>query len=206
MFQRQFFRMTVLTITFICVIGLAACRSEQSESEKIQITQQERNRKEATITESEAPKGFAEESGFSTVEEIVEYDSLHSFIENNPSYNDLNMRFPIEYVHHNRTNQQALYHTDNGWVLVDFGLDEKCSGFQRISVSEKAYLQDFENIAIGTSVFEITKLDPDADYDFLYASWTEYPKVSYHYTADGYRVTLYYDDNYCLTRIQSEIF
>ena len=95
--------------------------------------------------------------------------------------------------------QQTLYHTGKGWVVVKLGADK---AQESPAASDAAGAEEQKLIGVGTSLDEIMTLDPDANYDFLYASWTEYPKISYHHTADGRIVAFYYDDAYCLERVE----
>ena len=62
-------------------------------------------------------------------------------------------------------------------------------------------MSDFEIIKVGTQVAEVKKLDPSGDYTFMYASWSDYPQCSYHYTRDGYEIVIFYDSGFLVTDI-----
>ncbi len=89
--------------------------------------------------------------------------------------------------------QQTLCFTDKGWVVSEPGAGE---------AQEAADAEVLGQIAPGMRLEEIRSLDPDADYDFLYASWTEYPRISHHHTADGRELSFYYDAALCLERVE----
>lgn len=35
----------------------------------------------------------------------------------------------------------------------------------------------------------------------MYASWSDYPQCSYHYTRDGYEIVIFYDSGFLVTDI-----
>ena len=61
-------------------------------------------------------------------------------------------------------------------------------------------------ISVGESVSQVMERIPDGDYTFLYASWSEFPKISQFYTYSGYCVTVRYDDDMKVSSIDKELF
>ena len=54
---------------------------------------------------------------------------------------------------------------------------------------------DFDRISEGESIRTVMEIDPDGDYSYLFSGRNDIPKVSYHYTPDGYCIQITYDSN-----------
>ena len=48
---------------------------------------------------------------------------------------------------------------------------------------------DFDGLVKGQSLDEVRAIDPNGEYLFLYTGRNDTPKVSSHYTKDGYLIT-----------------
>ena len=69
------------------------------------------------------------------------------------------------------------------------------------SFGAKLSKSDFTGLNQGMSFDEVRELDPDGDYPFLYVERTLPQNISYHYTKDGYLITVYYDDALTITEV-----
>ena len=54
------------------------------------------------------------------------------------------------------------------------------------------FKSDFDRVAVGQSLDEVRAFDPNGEYIFLYTG-SGTPRVSSHYTKDGYCITIEYD-------------
>ncbi len=64
---------------------------------------------------------------------------------------------------------------------------------------------DFNLLSIGQQLADVKMLDPKGDYIFLYTGRADIPRVSTHYTSDGYLITITYDDNNIISKIDFEL-
>ena len=65
--------------------------------------------------------------------------------------------------------------------------------------------RNFKKFKVGTHLDEVMETDPDGCYLFLYTGMTDAPKTSQHYTKDGYLITIDYDDDCKITKINEEL-
>lgn len=63
----------------------------------------------------------------------------------------------------------------------------------------------FEELTIGQPFDVVYQLDSTSEYDFMNTGRTDAPKVSSHYTSDGWLVHISYDDHLRITGITSEL-
>lgn len=64
--------------------------------------------------------------------------------------------------------------------------------------SEKYTLNELDNLY---PIDDVQKFDKNGIFMFLYASYTGTPKISSHYTTDGYMVNVHYNDDYCVEKV-----
>ena len=64
---------------------------------------------------------------------------------------------------------------------------------------------DFDKLVKGQSLDEVRAIDPNGEYLFLYTGRNDAPKVSSHYTKDGYLITIEYDVSNVITSINEEL-
>ena len=64
---------------------------------------------------------------------------------------------------------------------------------------------DFQDLAIGQPLDRVRTIDPEGDYTFLYTGRNDTPRVSNHYTKDGYLITIEYDTNNTVISINEEL-
>ena len=54
---------------------------------------------------------------------------------------------------------------------------------------------EFDTLEIGQSLSDVQTIDPEGEYFFLYTGRNDVPQVSTHYTTDGFVITITYDKN-----------
>lgn len=88
----------------------------------------------------------------------------------------------------------TLVDTVEGLFIVGFNLDESFTGCMQISFSDELSNVDISDLTVGLSLNEVIKLDPCAQYNFLYASVKNFPKISYHFFRNGTVCVVNYDN------------
>ncbi len=118
---------------------------------------------------------------------------------------ELNKEYPIKCV--------RKYDSDNCYRISYLG-ENNIVQVWYLANEEKVYpilykfscpKKKLEELKLGTSVEEVQETDPDGDYAFLYVSSDEAPLISEHYTKDGYLITIDYDKDYKITKINEEL-
>ena len=60
---------------------------------------------------------------------------------------------------------------------------------------------EFDTLAIGQSLLDVQTIDPGGEFNFLYTGRNDVPKVSTHYTTDGFVIIITYDSNNMIKKI-----
>lgn len=97
---------------------------------------------------------------------------------------------------------QELLKTDDEFISKNIPLIldiDKLSSPLELPVSVES--KHFESINIGESIDNVQKIDPLGDYIFLYTGRNDFPKISTHYTSDGYIIGIHYDEDYHVIKI-----
>ena len=83
----------------------------------------------------------------------------------------------------------TIIKSSEGVVLITFDADRKNAGSELISFSSETIEGALDNVKIGDQLSTVMEIDPLGNYDFMYASWSNYPRISYHYVGDfGYSI------------------
>lgn len=135
----------------------------------------------------------------------ITYDGsqLSQIARFNGSIADLNALYPIECLRNEDFFIRVSYLGSDSVVIMLFDkLGAKLSGkvysTQRLSA-------DFGNLTVGQSLEEVMELDPSGEYLFLYSGRNDVPKVSSHYTRDGFLFTVEYDESNSIIAIREEL-
>ena len=101
------------------------------------------------------------------------------------------------------------------WDKSEYSLDESAatqylfddSGTKLLGniYSVQLSKSDFDGLTKGQSIEEVKTIDPNGEYLFLYTGRNDTPKVSSHYTKDGYLITIEYDDFNTIISINEEL-
>ncbi len=89
-----------------------------------------------------------------------------------------------------------VLNTTEGYVVVWFDSEGNNPRVQNISFSSAENYNALSNIQLGMPLDSVKKADPTGQYDFLLASWSEYPKISYHFFESGNCYVVFYDEDY----------
>jgi hypothetical protein len=64
---------------------------------------------------------------------------------------------------------------------------------------------DFESLNSTKTLDDVKKIDPNGEFLFLYTGRNDVPKISTHYTKDGYIILIEYEDNNQIVDITYEL-
>ena len=119
------------------------------------------------------------------------------------SLNELNIKYPIECLRADNGMYRVSYlGVENIAVFLFDNLGNRFSG----SIYRTQLLKsDFEGLIKGQSLNEVKAIDPNGEYLFLYTGRNDTPKISSHYTKDGYLITIEYDASNVITSINKEL-
>ena len=121
----------------------------------------------------------------------------HEICDSDQSLSDLEEQYAVKYI-----DAFHIYDEDGEWLktVVLFGETKYlyfC--FNADAGVRSAWIKslspdsaEFDRLSAGDAFEKVRELDPDGDYPFLFASWSGYPKISYHYTADECLVVIHY--------------
>lgn len=134
---------------------------------------------------------------------IYEKTELLELMNFSGSLNELNIQYPIECLREDNGMYRVSYLGDESVVIFLFdGSGNKLFG---CAYSTQLLKSDFDKLLKGQSLDRVRAIDPNGEYLFLYTGRNDTPKVSSHYTKDGYWVTIEYDDSNVITSINEEL-
>lgn len=116
---------------------------------------------------------------------------------------ELNTKHPIECIREVNDFYRISYLGDSKIAVLIFDK----SGNKLMGGIHNLHLlrDDFEGLREGQSLNEVKSIDPDGEYLFLYTGRNDAPRVSSHYTQDGYLITIEYDDTNVIIGINIEL-
>ena len=118
------------------------------------------------------------------------------------SLNELNIKYPVECLREDGGMYRASYLGDGSIAVLLFdGSGNKLLGS---TYSAKLLKADFDRLKEGLPLDEVRAIDPDGEYLFLYTGRNDIPKVSSHYTKDGYFITIEYDASNVIVSINTK--
>jgi len=117
--------------------------------------------------------------------------------------NGLNSEYPIQCLREIANGYRVAYRSIDSVLLVYFDFNNsKLFSQKHVFSKTKA---DFKNIKIGQSLDEVRAFDELGDYLFLYTGRTDTPRLSSHYTIDGYVFKISYDEDLKVVAIETEL-
>ena len=134
-------------------------------------------------------------SSLGLIKNEYKYSSVSKFLDKKPSIDQLNKKYKNGFYKRLSNLYYTVIGTEEGPIIVYFDTDMSFNNWEKISFSEDSACESLKNVNKGSSVEEVRKLDPNGSYPFLYSSWTEYPKVSYHIFENGMVYLIHYDSS-----------
>ena len=123
---------------------------------------------------------------------IYEGTELSELTEFSGSLNELNSKYPIECLRKEDDGIYRVAYLGDESVIIFFFDDSGNSLFGR---TYNRVQSDFDKLVKGQTLGEVMAFDPDGDYLFLYTGRNDLPRISSHYTKDGYLIYIEYDDS-----------
>ena len=132
--------------------------------------------------------------GDSKLADIADFDG---------SVGELDDKYPIECVRSYNKNYRVSYLGDGSVAALVFDShgDKQWGRVHKTRLSKA----DFGAIKKGEAVADVMALDPDGEFLFLYTGSDDAPRVSSHYTSDGYLISVWYDDSYKVEKVEQEL-
>ena len=130
-------------------------------------------------------------------QQLLELAKFHGLL------NELNAKYPIECLREDSGTYRASYLGDESIAVILF--DDSGTKLLGNIYSVQLSKSDFDGLTKGQSIEEVKTIDPNGEYLFLYTGRNDTPKVSSHYTKDGYLITIEYDDFNTIISINEEL-
>ena len=134
---------------------------------------------------------------------IYNETELSELMKFNGSLNELNIKYPIECLRKDNGMYRVSYLGDGRIAILLF--DDSGNKVFANTYSSQLLKSDFDEMVKGRSLEDVMAIDPNGEYLFLYTGRNDTPKVSSHYTIDGYLITIEYDASNVIVSINEEL-
>ena len=121
----------------------------------------------------------------------------------NGSLNELNIKYPVECLREDNGMYRVSYFGDGSiaTLLFDRMGNKILGGIHDVQLLKS----DFDGLVKGQLLDDVRAVDPNGEYLFLYTGRNDTPKVSSHYTEDGYLITIEYDASWSIINKYEEL-
>lgn len=128
---------------------------------------------------------------------------LLDIINYNGSMDELDSMYPMECVRSINNGYRVSYVGDDSVATIVF---DKSGN----KISGKVYTLEhtknkFDTLTKGHSLDDVKKISPYGEYLFLYTGRNDSPRLSSHFTRDGYLITVEYDEKHQIINVSSEL-
>lgn len=137
------------------------------------------------------------------VTKVYSAEQLSDITEVDGSINELNKLYPVECLRRYGKLYKVFFLGDGEIAIITFD-DSFNKVFGEIKYLEKLKA-DFSVLNNGNTLKDVQAIDPNGEYLFLYTGRNDTPKVSSHYTKDGYMITVEYDSSNVIVGINEEL-
>ncbi len=134
---------------------------------------------------------------------IYDTTELLELTKFNGSLNELSIKYPIECLREDDGMHRVSY-LGNGSIAI-FIFDGSGNKLLGSTYTTQSLKSDFDGLVKGQSLNDVRAIDPNGEYLFLYTGRNDTPKISSHYTKDGYLITIEYDVSNAIISINSEL-
>jgi len=129
------------------------------------------------------------------LESELDSDEMKSFLSDQKNAKSFFDYFGVEYYKQVDDYYYTILKTTKGLVLLSFDADRILTPIRMITFSSSENEASISAVKPGSSLQEVMRCDPDGQYDFLYASWSDFPTFSIHFFEDGNAFYFQYDDD-----------
>ena len=169
-------RLIMLLCFFAMVSVLCACNGNQQVAD-LKITPEDENIMDITT-------------------EVYSEASLRIICAFEGDIHMYNRKYPIECIRNSFDGYRVAYRGSSHIALIWFGADGQKEHIRLVEVRNTA--ADFMELKIGEALKTVRELYPEGTYLFLGTGRDDAPRVSSHYTTDGYLISIYYDSDYLI--------
>ena len=171
--KRKMLLAVVLILLFIAAITLLLCSCKNDNNRlNIRVSSEEKNL-------------------IDLAEKIYEQQELTEIRDFDGTINDFNKKYPFQCLRKKENYYRASYLGEREVAVIIFDLyGNKQHGYIQQNDKSKT---DFDKL-LGSYLGEVRELDPTGDYAFLFMGRDDVPRCSYHCTAEGYSITIEYDN------------
>ena len=134
---------------------------------------------------------------------IYDEPQLLELAKFNGSIDELNTQYPIECLREDNGTYRVAYLGIGSIAVLLF--DNYGNRYWGNIYDTQLLKSDFEVLTKGQLLEEVRKIDPNGEFLFLYTGRNDTPKVSSHYTKDGYLITIEYDSSNNIISINEEL-
>lgn len=134
---------------------------------------------------------------------IYEDSQLLEIVKYNGSISELNVQYPIQCLREDNGTYRVSYLGDEKVAILLF--DDSGNRILGNIYSAQQLKSDFSGLVKGQALEKVRAIDPNGEYLFLYTGRNDTPKVSSHYTKDGYLITIEYDASNTIIGIKQEL-
>ena len=200
-----------LLVCFETLVGCAQNSVLPESSAETVLPENFDETNELQITPSPEDKNITE-----LITTVYSAEELEDIVQSNESIDKLNERYPIECLRKRKLmiaydaykppyddapglyQYQAVYRGEDSVAIIWF--DENGMRAQILHQIYDASLSksDFDTLSIGQTLDDVMTLHPNGEYLFL-STGINAPRISIHYTTDGYMISFKYDDDNIIT-------
>lgn len=137
------------------------------------------------------------------IDKIYTDDQLNDIVNFSGTLDELNAQYAIECIREIEDSYRIAYLGKSKIGIITFN-SEGVKVFGRVYCMSPAK-EAFDDIAVGQSLDDVRAIDPDGEYIFLYTGRNDTPKVSTHFTDDGYMIKITYNDLNIVANISCEL-
>lgn len=119
------------------------------------------------------------------------------------NYHDLSANYPVQCVRQAGKLYRVAYRATDRLLLLYYNQQGKLLFHKRQTPTVAKQALDMVNVQ--DNVYAVKAIDPTGTYDFLYTGDTEIPRVSAHYTTDGYLLHIEYDERWRVAKMSWEL-
>ena len=125
--------------------------------------------------------------------------------ESNFSLQELNEKFPAQCVRKKGEAFRVIYVCADNEGLFFLWYDNKGNLIVQRHIKPAIEMKTLDSVEKGLHIKDVMAIDETGDYFSYYASNPEWPKVSEHYTIEGYVFQVKYDDEWKVIDIKYEL-
>ncbi len=137
------------------------------------------------------------------VSKIYDETQLWELARFKGSMKEINTKYPVECLREKNNTYRVSYLGDGNIAVLLF--DDSGNRLFGNVYRTQLLKSDFDNLKKGQLLEEVRAIDPNGEYLFLSTGRKDAPKVSSHYTKDGYLITIEYDVSDVIISIKEEL-